>query len=212
MKALAGGRLVSLACVGIGVSRVQRAWRHHGRERVWARLKSDGGPTRVERREPEDEGRGVVSEKQTSYELPAVADSIAVARTIVHALHGEVDQAARDDAALLVSELMSNAVRHGGSSAVLTVGVGEGLLRIAVHDDGAGTPSMRRGVQDLSVTSGRGLQIVDRVAQQWGVEPDGDGTGKTVWFELAVQDGDPDKGENVDSVDGLNREDRRVWS
>lgn len=138
------------------------------------------------------------------YELPAVPDAVAAARAIVDDVAIDLPLALRDDAALLVSELMSNAVRHGGATATLTVWIRDGFLTVEVHDDGAGRPAMRAGVLDPTQTSGRGLRILDRVAAQWGVEDDRRGSGKTVWFRLAV--------EQHTMSSGNMREDRTVWS
>jgi anti-sigma regulatory factor (Ser/Thr protein kinase) len=145
------------------------------------------------------------------HELPAVPAAVAAARAIVDEAATSLSVTLRDDAALLVSELMSNVVRHGGATAVLTVGLGEGYLTVELHDDGAGRPAMPSGPLDPSVASGRGLRILDRIAAEWGVEDDQDGTGKTVWFRLATDEGTdtvPDQQTMSDKV----REDRTVWS
>ncbi|MGZ4475495.1 MAG: ATP-binding protein [Nocardioides sp.] len=123
------------------------------------------------------------------HELPAVPGAVAAARAIVDEVATSLSVALRDDAALLVSELMSNAVRHGGAIATLTVSLAEGYLSVALHDDGAGRPVMPSGALDPSVASGRGLRILDRIAAQWGVEDDRVGSGKTVWFRLATGEG-----------------------
>ena len=138
------------------------------------------------------------------YELPAVPDAVAAARAIVGDVAAGLPLDLRDDAALLVSELMSNAVRHGGATATLTVGIHDGFLTVEVHDDGAGRPAMPAGALDPTETSGRGLRILDRVATQWGVEDDHRGSGKTVWFRLAV--------EHHTMSSSKLREDRTVWS
>jgi anti-sigma regulatory factor (Ser/Thr protein kinase) len=152
-----------------------------------------------------------------SHDLPASADSIAVARSIVLRLGEQLPDKLRDDAALLVSELMSNVVRHGGDLARLTVSAGPDSLRIAVHDDGAGAPTMRAGAIDPTAASGRGLRIVDTLARRWGVDPDPDGAGKTVWFELVVAAEMPSR-QTSPAADAAGvtqvsaSEDRRVWN
>ncbi|WGL50363.1 ATP-binding protein [Nocardioides sp. BP30] len=125
-------------------------------------------------------------ERRESLELPAVADSIGTARTAVARFAADLPQSLRDDAALLVSELMSNAVRHGAGIAVLTLSLSEEMLTVAVHDDGAELPMMGAGISDPAAASGRGLGIVERLAAQWGVDVDRGAPGKTVWFRLAV--------------------------
>jgi len=86
-----------------------------------------------------------------------------------------------DDAALIVSELVTNAVRHAGSASLVVVNRTEGGIRVEVRDEGPGSP-----VHDPSETDaehGRGLTIVSALATAWGVEDD-EGS-KTVWVELA---------------------------
>jgi anti-sigma regulatory factor (Ser/Thr protein kinase) len=93
----------------------------------------------------------------------------------------------RSDLALLVTELVTNSVRHAGLSAADPVRVevtnGSGRLRLAVHDGGDGFfPSP--GPVDPLAGGGQGLAIVASVSDTWGVECDRDGC--TVWCEVAV--------------------------
>lgn len=125
-----------------------------------------------------------VEHVEEHHELPAVPESVAAARSIVRRIGDVLPQHVREDAALLVSELMSNTVRHGGDTALLTATLRGGRLRVAVHDRGAGLPMMNDREHDVSTPSGRGLLIVDRIAHRWGVERDEIGPGKTVWFQL----------------------------
>ena len=145
------------------------------------------------------------------HELPAVPAAVAAARGIVDEAATGLPSALRDDAALLVSELMSNAVRHGGATATLTVTVVGGYLTVEVHDDGPGRPAMPSGPLDPSVASGRGLRILDRIAAEWGVENDEDGAGKTVWFRLATDEG-TDAVSDQQTMSDKVRQDRTVWS
>lgn len=86
-----------------------------------------------------------------------------------------------DVAILLVSELVTNAVLHGGDDGELVIEARAGCLRCSVHDSGGGQPRRRHaGPHDLS---GRGLAIVETLAPRWGVDPR-PGSGKIVWFEL----------------------------
>ncbi len=85
-----------------------------------------------------------------------------------------------DDAAVVVSELITNAVQAGCGAAVLSLEVDGARVRIAVSDDVGGQPQVAHsGPSDVR---GRGLAIVAALADTWGVERRG--TGKEVWVEL----------------------------
>jgi anti-sigma regulatory factor (Ser/Thr protein kinase) len=87
-----------------------------------------------------------------------------------------------DDAALLVSELVTNAVVHGRSDVVLHVWRTDSGVRVEIADRHPGPPALRR--PDPEALGGRGLYLVDTLAQDWGVRPAK--PGKAVWFELEV--------------------------
>ena len=85
-----------------------------------------------------------------------------------------------EDARLVVSELVTNAILHAGTDIELNVSVRSDAVRIEVTDLGGGVP--RSGAVE-GVTSGRGLPIVEALGGRWGVLQLG--AGKTVWCELA---------------------------
>lgn len=85
-----------------------------------------------------------------------------------------------DDAALVVSELVGNAVRHGGSGIVLQVDQDHGALRVSVSDSSEDLPQPRDSGDYAE--DGRGLMIVGALAESWGVEPRP--SGKVVWANL----------------------------
>ena len=124
---------------------------------------------------------GPVSELRRA--LPPTPESATVARWLVKDLLLEtVDADPRDTAALLTTELVSNAIRHTRDELTLTVRVEPGRLRVGVSDSSHRRPQLVQvGERD---TSGRGLHLVEALADRWGVEPDDRGLGKTVWFEL----------------------------
>lgn len=109
----------------------------------------------------------------------AAAESVREARRFVlQALQDLEDRA--DDAALLTSELATNAVIHAQSAYTVTVRREEGRVRVEVAD---GSPAAARRCH-YSATSGtgRGLGMVEDTAAAWGIEARTDG--KLVWFEL----------------------------
>ena len=115
--------------------------------------------------------------------LPPTAESASVARWLVNdLLRGVVDEDTRDTAALLTTELVSNAIRHTRDELVISVALDAGRLRVGVSDSSHRRPQLVQvGSRD---TSGRGLHLVEAMADRWGVDPDDRGLGKTVWFEL----------------------------
>ena len=111
-------------------------------------------------------------------EVPAERSSPRVARRFVAEQLGDVDCV--DDVALLTSELVTNAVLHACSPAEVTVVRRPRLVRIEVADADPTTPR-KRAPDDRG---GRGLHMVEAVADRWGVEPLA--AGKVVWFEVDV--------------------------
>jgi signal transduction histidine kinase len=90
-----------------------------------------------------------------------------------------------DDAELIVSELVTNAIDADCGGAQLTVTVEAGVVRIEVEDDASGLPQPAdAGSND---ERGRGLAIVAALSTRWGYERLG--RGKRVWAELAARQG-----------------------
>lgn len=99
------------------------------------------------------------------------------------AAHGRgclVRRGDRDEAELLLTELVANGVRHAGSSLDVRLTVEHNPLRAEVRDGSSLAPLPRAADEH----GGRGVLILDALASRWGVlgHP---GAGKTVWFELA---------------------------
>jgi anti-sigma regulatory factor (Ser/Thr protein kinase) len=115
----------------------------------------------------------------------AGAGSIRAARRFVVDVAGELPAELREAVCLMVSELAMNVVQHAHTSFDVTVEASGGRLRVEVTDSGGGTPELQPGSRPDSV-NGRGLQIIHRLAGRWGITPAPGGTGKTVWFEVAV--------------------------
>jgi anti-sigma regulatory factor (Ser/Thr protein kinase) len=82
-----------------------------------------------------------------------------------------------DDAALVVTELAANAVVHARSAFSVVLQTEREVLRISVED------SLPIDRERLVVRSGRGIGLVARLAQRWGMHVSGDG--KVIWAELA---------------------------
>ncbi|MEV6012670.1 ATP-binding protein [Streptomyces sp. NPDC051976] len=88
-----------------------------------------------------------------------------------------------DTVELLVSELVGNAVRHTGARSFgLRMQRRRGWIRVEVRDPSRGLPCLLP-VRDMDI-SGRGLFLVDKLSDRWGV--DLQARGKTTWFELRV--------------------------
>jgi anti-sigma regulatory factor (Ser/Thr protein kinase) len=117
-------------------------------------------------------------------DLPPTVGSVPTARrlavellTVWRAPHD------RDDAGLVVSELVANVVDHVGGDQPFTLELTHSgdWLRISLVDGSAIRPIVRE--LEMSSSRGRGMRMVERIASRWGAE-DHDG-GKRVWVELA---------------------------
>ena len=112
--------------------------------------------------------------------LPADATAPARARTFLRAATDDwgIGDDLAQDAAMVITELVANAVDHAGSESTLSVGVKRGDLCVAVRDARRG-PVPRPAPIDPTAPRGRGLQMVDALTSAWGVTLHADG--KTVW-------------------------------
>jgi hypothetical protein len=99
-------------------------------------------------------------------------------------LHDWAQGDQRDSAVLLVSEMVTNVLVHTDGDALLVAEVtgekGDRRLRVDVADGSDELPHMRRPGELAS--SGRGLMLMEMLADAWGVDPRGEG--KNIWFEL----------------------------
>lgn len=118
-------------------------------------------------------------------ELPRELDSAATARQAIGELTGQLPEDVVGDVRLLVSELVTNALRHSGltetDSITLSVRLGVENVRVEVTDPGSGfdpalTPT------DPQDADGWGLYLVKTLSDAWGVQAQAGGT--LVWFEL----------------------------
>lgn len=120
-------------------------------------------------------------------ELPPTAASVPAGRRFVSALLDTWGMAGLvETAALLTSELLTNSVLHARTAIVLTVTRGDGTVEIVVRDGSRSAPRRRRHARDA--TTGRGLELLERLAQTWEVSVDD--AGKSIRCILAA-DADP---------------------
>ena len=109
----------------------------------------------------------------------------SAARRALAAGDGDLPPAVREDVLLLLTELVSNAVRHAGVGPDQSVRVvlrrSPRQVRVEVADPGADSAQVRmnRSGDELG---GWGLMLVERIAARWGVGQDASGT--CVWFEI----------------------------
>lgn len=92
------------------------------------------------------------------------------------------------DAELVVSELVTNAVTHGGTGGVVEVTLRDGFLHIRVEDESPTPPPatapMPSGPAGQTVPNGRGLALVRLLSSAWGFLVDSRGTRKVVWAAM----------------------------
>lgn len=121
-------------------------------------------------------GRGV------HVDLDFAPGAVAHARSVVRAAAVDTPPSLVADAELLTSELVSNAVMHGAPPLSLSVSGDDRHLTIQVSDGSEALPRFPAGDAAQDVGNGRGLRIVQLLANTWGtgVTPGG----KTVWFRL----------------------------
>jgi signal transduction histidine kinase len=120
-------------------------------------------------------------------DIPRDARAPVIARRMVDDFDGVLTPAAAEQARLLLSEVVSNAVRHGAGDQVrvLIDAAHDGELRCEVVDEGSGFVPKARD-KPATAEGGWGLHLVETLSRRWGVRE-----GSThVWFELPA--GSPD--------------------
>jgi len=118
----------------------------------------------------------------TACRLAPDLTSISTARRYAESIFANESVAGFDIVALLITEVVTNAVVHARTPIVMTVRATGETIRVEVHDDDSTLPVVQRA--EPYQPGGRGMAIVDALAADWGVvsEPF---QGKTVWFEMA---------------------------
>jgi anti-sigma regulatory factor (Ser/Thr protein kinase) len=132
-----------------------------------------------------DDGKGAgAADAPVRLRLQPERGSVRQARTfvadqcLVFGLRGQ----RCDDALLLASELVTNAVLHGRSEIALEMSRRGAVVRVCVVDENSRRPAQVQ--QDVDALDGRGLALVASLALRWGVEDRP--LGKAVWFELSA--------------------------
>lgn len=121
--------------------------------------------------------------------LPPEPASATRARTLTRERLGRsCSSDTLETVALLVTELVTNAILHARTPLQLTVEERAGHVRICVEDAAAGLPALR--CHESDAVTGRGLALVAELSSAWGV--DETPSGKAVWCEVAVSASDPE--------------------
>ncbi|GAB2846309.1 hypothetical protein GCM10027176_57450 [Actinoallomurus bryophytorum] len=147
-------------------------------------VRRDNAPRDVQDGDPGDPGDPGDTALSTTITLPGVERSVAVGRRFVRDTLG-TRHPALEKVALSVSELATNAIMHtpSGDGGHLTIGIRATghVIRAEVTNDGtmATKPRVRR---DAEAENGRGILIIEALAESWGVIEDSGTT--TVWVEF----------------------------
>lgn len=106
------------------------------------------------------------------------------ARNSLEDVRDQLSDEVMDDVKLLVNELVTNSVKFAGEGKIeLRLAASDEAVRVEVHDQGPGfSPNTQE--PSLTDTSGRGLFLVDALADRWGVTLDGT---TCVWFEIDAE-------------------------
>ena len=121
--------------------------------------------------------------RELSFELAGGPYAVTAARLALSELDELVDETQAFDVRLLVSELVTNSVKHADAgpddSIALTLTIDDDLIRCEVRDPGPGFQPPKVETEDGS-DRGWGLFFVEQISDRWGVEP----SEARVWFEI----------------------------
>ena len=127
--------------------------------------------------------------KTVSFWVPGGKRAAGLARRSVLSAEADLPHSVRHRLALLLSELVNNAIQHGGAGPQETVQVrvasGTDRIRVEVFDPGTNGSGPSDRVDD---EGGYGLLLVDHLASGWGRGVEG--TGSVAWFELELAEAD----------------------
>jgi anti-sigma regulatory factor (Ser/Thr protein kinase) len=119
-----------------------------------------------------------------SRRFPNSPSSVTQARRFVQQQLEGAPHDVAETVAVMTSELATNSIRHAASAFEVHVDRTPHEIRVEVTDEGSGVPTVLS--PDATRTSGRGLFIVDKLADDWGVTAARDHNTKTVWFRVAL--------------------------
>lgn len=127
--------------------------------------------------------------RHLEFELTGGPYAVTAARVALADMDDVVDESLAFDVRLLVSELVTNSVRHAEvgpeDSVMLRLAIDDGQVRVEVSDGGPGfDPPVADPKADPARDSGWGLFFVTQLADRWGIDPD---EGR-VWFEIERAD------------------------
>ncbi|MGH8989061.1 MAG: ATP-binding protein [Acidimicrobiales bacterium] len=114
-----------------------------------------------------------------------VRTAVPSVRSFLRSAVGRLPQDVADRVLLIASELATNAFLHARTEFVVRVDLGPSVLRIEVTDRGSGEPEVQP-LQPPTAIHGRGLQIVDHLADRWGIQVSEAGPDKLIWVEVDV--------------------------
>ena len=119
-----------------------------------------------------------------SVDLPPEPSSATRARTMAREqLEASCPRDTVEVIALLVTELVTNAILHARTPLQLTLESHPDLVRICVEDHSGEQPAVRH--YDPDAVTGRGLALVEQLASSWGVDTTPEG--KAVWCEVPIR-------------------------
>ena len=125
---------------------------------------------------------------ETALDLEFVprAAVVRTARDATAVVVSSLSPARQDDVRLLVSEIVTNSVRHGGRGSDrwirLRVACGDGRVRVEVRSGGSAIAFERSAKEGSLRESGWGMYLLENLADRWGASSGEDGT--CVWFEV----------------------------
>jgi anti-sigma regulatory factor (Ser/Thr protein kinase) len=121
---------------------------------------------------------------------------VPAARRFVRDVLREQSRELLDAVELMASELATNCIHHAQTCFELKIDDAQSQIRVEVRDSGQGRPVPRSPAP--TDRTGRGLRIVEAMAEAWGVEPSS--SGKTVWFTVPHNAGSPAHAPQGDST------------